>query len=376
VATRLSSAVRTSDTVARLGGDEFAVLLADVERIENIEHVAATLREQLFEPFSFAGRVIDCQASMGGSLFPGHGRSKVELMKSADIALYVAKRSFRGQLCVFEPSMRDEMQRRLSMLSLAKGALKDCRIVPHYQPKIDLKHGTVSGFEALLRWRDWTGRLQLPGLISAAFEDVELASAVSDEMIERVLDDVVAWSANGVAFGHVALNAGAVELRRHNFVDALLERMRARGIAPHSIQLEVTETVFLGRGSEHIHSALQRLSSAGVRIALDDFGTGFASLSHLNKHPVDLIKIDRSFIENIRNASAGEPIVDAVIGLGRSLGIEVVAEGIETEAQHTFLKRRGCSHAQGFLYSPAVPAAEVKTVVSKFKSRCFDRTSC
>lgn len=366
VAKRLSASVRAGDTVSRLGGDEFAVLLPGIETKEEVQKIADLLRERLTTPFTFGGKLVDCHASIGASICPLHGRGKAELMKSADIALYVAKRFSRGQLRVFEASMRDQMQRRLSMLSLAKSALNQHRITPYYQPKIDLERGTVAGFEALLRWRDSSGRLGFPGSIEAAFEDAELASAISERMMDMVLEDVASWNHEGVRFGHVALNAGAVELRRHDFVDSLLGRLEERAISPHEIQLEVTETVFLGRGSEHIHEALQRLSDAGVQIALDDFGTGYASLSHLNKHPIDLIKIDRSFVECVGSGSTGEPIVDAVISLGQSLGIKVVAEGIENEGQARFLRSRGCQYAQGFFYSAAVPAGEVHDLVASF----------
>lgn len=264
-ATRLSRVVAgMGGNVFRLGGDEFAVLLPGVTTKEEVQRAAGKLREQLTVPFIFAGKLVDCHASTGASICPLHGRGKDELLKSADIALYAAKKSSKGHLRVFEPAMRDQMQRRLAMLSLAKGALERNQIVPYYQPKTDLEVGNVAGFEALLRWKDSTGRLQLPSLIAAAFDNVDLASDISDRMTELVLDDVVSWTRMGVSFGHVALNAGAVELRRPDFVDVLLARLQERKVSPHKIQLEVTETVFLGPGSEHIHGALMRLSKAGI----------------------------------------------------------------------------------------------------------------
>lgn len=254
------------------------------------------------------------------------------------------------------------------MLSIARNALSDRSILPFYQPKVSLASGHVAGFEALLRWRNKSGELCFPHSISAAFDDAELASDISARMLDGVLADVAGWLEKGVPFGHVAINAGSVELRQHDFVDMLLEQLAAKGIPSDKIQLEVTESVFLGRGSEHIAKALRGLSDGGIKLALDDFGTGFASLSHLNMHPVDYIKIDRSFVQDIGKPKGGEAIVGAVVGLGRSLGIGTVAEGIETAEQHDFLVQLGCQFAQGFLYSEAVAAEEVAALIARLTS--------
>lgn len=366
VAKRLVAAVGPHDIVARLGGDEFGVLLTRVLDRCAVEEIARSIRERLAAPFTYSGRLVDCQGSIGASLFPLHSRERSELMKCADVALYAAKQSSKGHLRIYEPAMRDQAQRRLSMLSLARSALRNKTIAPFYQPKISLTSGSVSGFEALLRWRDHADRVHPPRSISAAFDDLELASQISDRMMEAVVDDVEKWLDGAVPFGHIALNAGSVELRRQDFVDLLLERLVSKRIPTEKIQLEVTETVFLGRGSEHIEKALRTLSSEGVKLALDDFGTGYASLSHLNKYPVDYIKIDRSFVQDIQTGKGGEAIVDAVLGLGQSLGIEIIAEGIEDLEQHRFLTERDCQFAQGFLYSKAVPAEEVPRLVETF----------
>ncbi len=366
VAKRLVSAVGPDGVVARLGGDEFGILLTSVTDSCGVKKTGRSIKEHLSAPFTHGGSLIDCQGSIGASIYPRDGQERAELMKCADMALYAAKQSAKGQLRIYEPAMRNQIQRRLAMLSLARNALSRGSILPYYQPKVSLTGGGVSGFEALLRWRDHAGDLCFPRSISAAFEDVELASDISARMLEAVLHDVAGWLEQGVAFGHVAINAGSVELRRHDFVDALLERLAAKGIPSDKIQIEVTEKVFLGRGSEHIAKTLRKLSNGGIKIALDDFGTGFASLSHLNTHPVDFIKIDRSFVQDIGTLRGGEAIVDAVIGLGRSLRIGTVAEGIETSEQHDFLLKYGCQFAQGFLYSEAVPAEEVAMLVERF----------
>ncbi|OBX19237.1 hypothetical protein A9995_08945 [Erythrobacter sp. QSSC1-22B] len=366
IAARLSKSLYRDDVVARLGGDEFGVLLSRVQDAASVERMVDSIKKHLAAPFAHGGTLIDCQGSLGAAIFPLHGRQRTELMKCADVALYSAKKTARGQLKIFDPSMRDQVQRRLSMLSLARSALQRRSLAPHYQPKISLVNGSVCGFEALMRWQDSNGRLQLPLTIAAAFDDVELATKISDRMMEAVLEDVAAWLAQGVEFGHVALNAGSVELRRDDFVDVFLNRLAQREIPPNRVQLEVTETVFLGRGGDRIAESLSTLSKEGVKLALDDFGTGYASLSHLKQYPVDTIKIDRSFVQDIQTGAGGQAIIEAIIGLGKNLEIEVVAEGIETPQQHKFLHRLGCEFAQGFLYSAAIPAIKVPGLLDRF----------
>jgi EAL domain-containing protein (putative c-di-GMP-specific phosphodiesterase class I) len=260
--------------------------------------------------------------------------------------------------------MRGALQGRLSMIALARDALKNDRIEPFYQPKVNLRTGAIDGFEALLRWRDPRRGVQRPDTIAAAFDDVALAAELTDRMVERVIADIGDWRGRGLAFGHVAINAAAAEFRRGDFAERLLERLAEAAIPPELVQLEVTETVFLGRGADHVGRALRTLSSAGVKIALDDFGTGFASLSHLKQFPVDTIKIDRSFIRDIETDADARAIVRAVVNLAGSLEIAVVAEGIETESQHGRLIAKGCDVGQGYFYSAAVPAGEAAALAA------------
>ncbi|MFN3388979.1 MAG: EAL domain-containing protein [Allosphingosinicella sp.] len=362
IAERLTSAAR-DDIVARLGGDEFAILLEDVAEPEQLSAAVERMMRQLAEPCAYQGKLIDCQASIGASIYPEHGREKAELLKHADIALYSAKATGRGCWKLYDPQLRAEMQKRQSMVGLARTALTDDLIVPHYQPKVDMRSGAVAGFEALLRWDHAERGVQSPATISAAFEDLTLATEISDRMIARVLADMSGWLDRGVAFGSVAINAAAAEFRRGDFAERLLERLHRCGIPPCLLQLEVTETVFLGRGAEHVERVLQTLSAAGLRIALDDFGTGYASLSHLKQFPVDLIKIDRSFVSGLQSDVDDRVIVDAVIRLGHSLGLDVVAEGIETAEQRDALLALGCAYGQGWLFGRPVPAASLAAIV-------------
>jgi diguanylate cyclase (GGDEF)-like protein/PAS domain S-box-containing protein len=361
-AERLRSAVRREDLIARLAGDEFAIVL-HASSEEEVTSAAQKIFDELHQPLAHNGRLLECNASIGASLYPRDGSGRSELMKAADIALYCAKTGGRGQLKIFHNSMRNDFQSRNSMMFLARRALATGDVLPYYQPKVSLRTGEVIGFEALLRWKDSAGRLRLPDDVKAAFEDPVLSAAISERMISQTLSYMRNWLDAGVHFGHVAINVAASEFRSGRFAEELLEKMELQKIAPRYVQIEVTETVFLGRGADHVERALRRLNDAGIRIALDDFGTGYASLAQLLQFPVDALKIDKSFIRGIgRNADA-EAITKAIVNLGHSLDIEIIAEGIETLEQEVYLKGLGCQTGQGYLYSKAAPMEMVSEML-------------
>lgn len=365
-AERLRKTLRAEDMVARLGGDEFAVILNGVSDSADIESAVGAILAGLRAPCAFEGKLLDIRTSIGASSFPAHGETPTELMKHADIALYAAKASGRGNLKIFQASMRAAAQERSSMLGLARDAIYEERIRANYQPKVDLRSGQLDGFEALLRWNHPTKGLQTPDTIAAAFQDGLLAVELSDRMIEAVVADMRRWTDAGIGFGHVAINAAAAEFKNGAFAEKLLTELHRADLPTSCLQLEVTETVFLGRGAEYVEDTLRQLSAEGIRIALDDFGTGYASLSHLNKFPVDVIKVDRSFIKRLDTSAHDAAIVRAVIKLGRSLGIKIIAEGIETQQQAAFLIKNRCHSGQGFLFGKAVPASEVPLLVANW----------
>jgi diguanylate cyclase (GGDEF)-like protein len=366
-AKRLATALRSIDTVARNGGDEFAVILPDIESEQDLWTLLKPVLDLLQEPFSYAGRAIDCRASIGASIWPDHAKEAAHLLKQADVALYTAKAAGRGRMMVFRPSMRAGAERRVQMRSNAHGAIKERRIEPFYQPKVLLQSGELAGFEALLRWRNPEGRIETPATIKAAFDDPQLAVAIGRQMHELVFDDLRRWLDAGHRIGHVAINASAAEFRGNNFAEEILERLRAAAIPTHYLELEVTETVFLGRGAEHVERALRTLSLEGVRISLDDFGTGYASLSHLKQFPVDVIKIDRSFVQDLAHDPDDTAILQAVLNLGRALGLTTVAEGIETGIQAAYLRSHGCNLGQGHLFGRAVPRGKVPGLIATWE---------
>ncbi len=364
-ADRLRAAVPDGDLVARTGGDEFALVIA-ARSSKEVEEIAGNIYDQLRRPIDHGGRLLECSASIGASLIPRDGRTRSAIMKAADIALYAAKTGGRAQLRVFEAGMMVEVERHQTMISLARQALTHDSIIPHYQPQISLRTSQVTGFEALLRWRDSDGRLRSPDMVRAAFEDPALGSLLSERMLQKVLDDIMRWSRNAVPFGHVAINVAGADFRQGGFASKVMDSLAARNLPPSCIQIEVTENVFLGTGAGDVERELRALSDHGIRIALDDFGTGYASLSHLTQFPVNLLKIDRSFIQRIGASADAEAITSTVVNLGHSLGLEIVAEGIETAAQEAYLRNIRCDAGQGFLYARAMPAEAVPACVAGF----------
>ncbi|MCE7797099.1 EAL domain-containing protein [Sphingobium sufflavum] len=353
--------------VARLGGDEFAILFTHLENREELVRWGEEILNRR-QDFSLDSGPVDCRASIGAALFPDHGQQSSELLRHADIALYAAKDGGRGKMLIFESRMQDEVRERAAMVARARTAAKSGDILAFYQPKVSLVTGELTGFEALLRWRDSMGNIHAPASIMAAFEEAEVADLLGQTMLAHVIADIAKWKRMGLAYGHVAINAAPAEFRQNNFAPRLIASMREAGLHPRDIEVEITEGVFLGRGADHAKDAIYRLSENGTSIVLDDFGTGFASLSHLRALPVDMLKIDRSFVSHIDEANGDAAIVSAIVNLGRNLGIKVIAEGIETLAQADVLRSFGCEYAQGYYFGVPTPAAQIPDLIRRWPS--------
>ena len=364
-AVRLRRMLRKSDKIARLGGDEFGALLCDVNNASKLERLVNSVAQRLNEPIRHRGRSIECHASIGVAIFPDHATTADELMKCGDLALAAAK-EMRGRAVMFDPKLSEQFERDTKMLEVARRGLQAGRIVPYYQAKIDLETGQLIGLEALVRCIQPKGEPLLPEKFAHALEDRELSRQIGAIMRERVLDDIKAWSDRRFDFGHVALNTSISDFHADDFAERLLNGLRIRNLKPCQIEIEVTEGVFLGRGTDYVARALNLLSEAGVRISLDDFGTGYASLTHLKQFPLDAIKIDRSFIDGIGKSADDTTIVKALIGLGRSLGIETIAEGLETEQQVDFVRSHGCSVGQGYYFAHPMAAELVPAALSSW----------
>lgn len=364
VSGRLAELVRAPNLVARLGGDEFGILLSTALSEDELEAFGARINVALSEPFEHEQYRLHCTASIGLATFPDHATSASELLRYADLALYAAKDEGRGRSSMYRPALGVQLQARIAALERARSALERNAIVPYYQPKISLGSGEIVGFEALLRWSDPILGIQSPLTIWEAFKDPALSVNIGQRMRDLVMSDMAIWRQHNVPFGAVAINVSAGEFSRGDLALTIRESMAAFRLPADTLELEVTETVLLDDRSDKITKTLQALGHDGVAIALDDFGTGYASLSHLQKLPVQSIKIDKSFVGDMTENRESAAIVNLCIELAQSFGIGVVAEGVETEAQAQMLKNWHCDVAQGYLFGKPVEAELVPSLLA------------
>ncbi|MBU2341796.1 MAG: EAL domain-containing protein [Alphaproteobacteria bacterium] len=366
LAERLSNIVPEGATIARMGGDEFAVVLPNLATEVAADPIVNRLERTLTDPVAVADMSIPIALSAGIAVYPRDGREPSDLLHAADLALYSAKDRSPGTFTEFSPALRARADTRSTMLSTARAALESDRIVPFYQPKIDLRTGQVDGWEALLRIRDAEGQILSPCVIGDAFEDGDLSGLITDRMLSLVFADLAQWQAAGIDPGQIAVNVSAGDLLQVGLIDRLKVHATAHGQAISKIAIEVTENVLIGRASTEIFSMFKELQAHGVGIALDDFGTGYASLTHLLNFPVDVMKLDRSFVEQIdENDLKSTAIINAMLQMARLLEIKTVAEGVETTGQARYLQTRGCNSAQGYLFSHPIAFANVQAVLAQ-----------
>ncbi len=358
-ASRLAGLVRDGDTVARFGGDEFAVLLVNPPMPGYAVSLAEIMTKRLRQPFAYDGRLLVSRASIGVASFPEHDRQPTELMKDADIALYRAKAEGRNRVMVYSPTMKALAEQRLTLGRDMREAISRDQIIPVYQPKVCLSTGRIIGLEALARWRQAEGKLLTPSVFGAAFDDPEIATAMGKRLIGKVASDLRRWLDGGLSPGRVAVNLASAEFSEPAMADEILRILNLIKVPLAHFEIEVTESVLLDGRSGAVAAALTKFREQGVHIALDDFGTGYASLTHLKQFPVDHIKIDRSFISNLEQDAGDEAIVAAVIGLGRSLNIQVTAEGVENAGQERRLRELGCHNAQGYFFAKPMLASSI-----------------
>ena len=365
-ATRLRSAVRANgDAVVRLGGDEFGVLLPGIGAGNALTRIVERIVNTVKGPFAYRGRQIDIGFTIGAAVFPHDAVHAADLIRHADVALYAGKADGRGRITLFEPSMLDAAHARAAMLERARQALADDAVVPFYQKKVDLRTGRLCGFEALLRLRRSDGGFDPPAAIAAALDEGELAKRLGSAMLRQVAADMCGWLDAGLDFGRVSINASACEIGDPGHAGRMLEALRAAGVPPSLVEVEVTEGVLLDRNVAVVEANLRTLVDAGVRIALDDFGTGYASLIHLARFPIHVLKIDRSFVAGMEHGSQRDVIVRAVLHLARALGIDTVAEGVETAAQARLLVEHRCDAGQGFLFGRPVSEPAVRALLAQ-----------
>jgi diguanylate cyclase (GGDEF)-like protein len=354
VALRLTAALG-SIPVYRLGGDEFAAILEGIPE-QQVRQLAAGIAEEICQPINCEGHAVFTTVTIGIARSRAAALSVTEIRQNADFALYHAKDQHRGQYLVYDPSVPTAISRRNCAISDVASALKDGRIQAWYQPVVRLDTEEIVGVEALARMIAPDGSVTPAAAFHEATKDAHVAAALTHRMIECIAKDVRGWLDLDIPFQHVGINLSAADFTSTDFPGNLLAAFKQENVPLHHAVLEVTESVYLGERDQRIARKIQSLRRSGFKVALDDFGTGFASLTHLISVPVDIIKIDRSFVERLGPGDAATVIIEGILHIANGMGIRVVAEGVETRQQANLLMTRGCQLAQGFLYSKAVPA--------------------
>jgi len=345
-----------AEMVARNGGDEFCLLLTGIASREALTGFTALLRQTLRRPFALKDEEVVITASMGTAIYPDDGREPDVLLRHADIALYHAKQ--RGRDCneFFDSSLNQRMQARLSLENSLRQALGTQQLSLHYQPKVNTETGALTGMEALVRWEHPTlGRIPPSDFIPVA-EESGLILPLGEWILGEACRQTARWAASGLRDLVCAVNLSALQLRQADFTQVVARTLTATGLPAASLQLELTESVLM-ENSEHIR-LLEALKDLGLTLAVDDFGTGYSSLSYLTRLPIDVLKIDQSFVRELRDDGSDNAIVSAVIAMGHSLGLKIVAEGVEGAEQVGFLRRHRCDELQGYHFSKPLPAAQ------------------
>jgi len=354
VAQRLRSCVKDGDTVARLGGDEFAVILRQVASAEAANEIAQRIIESLQRPVNIAGRDHQVRASIGITRYPADGSSIEELLRNADLAMYQAKDSGRSRAVLFDSKMA-RASTQLAESGLYR-AVRRREFALYYQPQFALNNGELVALEALVRWQHPREGLRFPKDFVPAAEQCGLIVEIGTWVLESACRQLALWREEGIAPGRMALNVSVQQLCSGDFVALVTDTLARMGLPPQMLELEVTESVF---ADDNARAALSTLAAAGVRVALDDFGAGYSSLNYLRQHPVDAIKIDRSFMSEVPDNIQATTLLATMIDMAHALGKQVVAEGVETLPQLDYLRLRGCDVAQGFVLARPLSVAEI-----------------
>lgn len=333
-----------------MGGDEFAVVL-DVDLDERqIEEIATSIRSLAAVPLRWRSHSLQFSASVGvSSRVAGLSFHIADMLSEADLALYASKSAGRNCYHRFAPAMRAEADHWVACIAMVRNALSNNELELHYQAKVSLGDRRAVGYEALLRWNSSDG-MKLPGDFQSALLDPQLSVELGEFVLETAIKQAAGWVRQGFDFGSIAINMGQQQFRDPSFADRVQQAIRMNGLEPSMIEIEVTEDVFLSRGSAAILTICKALRSYGIGVSFDDFGTGFASLTHLLEFPVSAIKIDRSFVARLSTRAGTTAMIRAICEIGNAMGVAVVAEGVENEEQAAFLKSVGCDCGQGFLF--------------------------
>lgn len=357
VAQRMVSCVRVTDTVCRQGGDEFVILLSEIERPQDVVQVVEKLLAAFINPHQIAGHELHVTLSIGVAIYPNDGAQVDTILQNADTAMYHAKARGRNNCQFFNVDMNTRAVQRLMIENNLRRALRCKEFVLHYQPKVNLASGEMTGAEALIRWQDPQSGLVYPAEFVPIAEECGLIVPIGLWVLGEVCRQLQVWESDGLRNVPVAVNVSAVEFRHKNFLPMLENLLEKTGLCPQLLELELTERIIM-HDAEMSASVLHAIKSMGIQLAIDDFGTGYSSLSYLKRFPIDTLKIDQSFVRDITRDSSDATIVSAVIGMGRNLNQRVVAEGVETFEQLDFLKAHHCEEGQGYQFSRPLAADE------------------
>ncbi len=359
-AQRMRESCRASDICVRLGGDEFVMILQGAGTTEDINMVAKRILTRINEPIGFQGATILPGASAGIAVFPVDADNAGDLMVHADLALYSAKKQGGGSFSFFSEELRRELEHRKQLEHDLRIAIAAKSFDVYFQPQVSLTSGAIAGIEALVRWKHATRGMIPPGEFIPVAEKSGLMADIGRIVIAKAIRAAGAWHRSGLQFGRLAVNVSGTELRETDFDAFLFETLEAEGLPPQKLSLEIVESVILDDEKTGIAAKLRHIRSAGVHLELDDFGTGYASLSHVNPNEIDRLKIDRRFVQNINANGDNTKIVKAITELARGLGISIIAEGAETEAELTSLRTIGCDQVQGYSIAFPMPTEEAK----------------
>ena len=361
VAERLLGAVRRGDTVARLSGDEFTIVLSDMAHVDDAARVAQKILDVFTLPFHIDGRDIFIGASLGITIFPSDTRDVETMLSNADIAMYRAKEVGRNNYQFYAAEMTTQAFQRLGLEGALRLALDRGQFLLHYQPIVAAADGKITGVEALIRWQHDELGLVLPMQFIPLAEETGLIVPIGEWVLRSACAQVMRWQATGLPELRLSVNLSARQFRDKNLIHAVSSALRAAGTEAHCLDLEITESILVeGQGPLDI---LQKLSALGVEFAIDDFGTGYSSLSYLKRLPIDTLKIDKSFVRDIPGDADDTAIVIAIIAMAHSLGMRVIAEGVETQEQRQFLHAHGCDAMQGYYFSKPLPPEELTRIL-------------
>jgi len=360
IASRLRDNVREDDTVARMGGDEFVVVIRDQPSATHVADMMERIRRAIARPILAGGQEIVSGASIGVSLFPRDGDTVDRIMRAADAAMYHAKTLGKNNCQFYSEELNRVVHQHLQLEASLGRAIGNGELRLGYQPKVDLRSGKVVGAEALVRWHHPEHGLMPPERFIPVAEDTGLIVPLGEWVIDEACGALRALEALGIEDFVISVNLSARQLRQRQFVERLAATLARHGVRPASLELEVTETQLMDHPEDALQ-ALAGLKALGARLSIDDFGTGYSSLSHLQKFPVDYIKIDRSFLRDVADGDA--VITRTIIALGHNLQLKVIAEGVETREQLTFLRDHGCDEMQGFYFSPAISQKRLESMV-------------